>query len=215
MTVAVDRIDVWFIDLETVRIDPGILDRYEWERAERFHFTGDRERFLARRTRLREILGTYLGEHPAEIAYEIGPKGKPAVEGCSFNLSHSGTYAVLGISQGRDLGVDLEYVLADHDPGLLLPALTPEERSALGDGDLVMEILKIWTRKEALVKAIGVGLAVTPNRLSSFAGTDGVVIDPRVDHDDRWALASLDAPFGYVAAIAAAGARPVAVDIHS
>ena len=208
-------IDVWFLDLDQDEIDAAVLDDEERARAERFHFAEDRIRFVARRSMLRQLLGTYLGVVSQSVSYEFGSNGKPFVAGCSFNTSHAGSLGVVAITQDRAIGVDIEDVTAEHDPSLLLPALTPEEQRALAGGEAMVEsILAIWTRKEALVKAIGVGLAVTPKRFATFVGDDGVVIDPRADHEDVWRVDSLAVPHGYVAAVAGEGSAPLQISTH-
>ena len=150
-----------------------LLDPSEQARAEKFHFSRDRDRFVARRAKLRVLLCAYLDLPPDQIRYSLGPKDKPAITGCEFNASSSGGLGVIAVTRERQIGVDLEWLDATQDVQLLRSALSSDERSRFDELPEVEQlpfILLVWTYKEALVKAIGVGLAVTPQRFSSFSG---------------------------------------------
>lgn len=192
----------------------GILSKDEQARAERFHFPRDRRRYVVGRGTLRMRLAAYLGCPPAAVALSCGEFGKPILQDpewrarLSFNLSHSEELAILAITGGAPVGVDVERIrpiardLALHsftnDEIELLDAL-PKEAYAAG-------VLACWTRREAYVKALGTGLSHPPG---SFA----VSVHPalparllRIDGDPaeigHWILATLAASPGYAAALA-------------
>jgi 4'-phosphopantetheinyl transferase len=156
------------------------LEPTEHERAARFRFEEHRKRFVHGRGLLRHLLGRLLALPPAQLRFDYGPQGKPQLAtgrgaALDFNFSHSGPWALLGISDGAAIGVDIELPRA-------VPELTKiarqhfaagEQRAlaALPASDQPAAFLAGWTRKEAFVKALGGGLAVP---LDSFE----VTLDP-------------------------------------
>jgi 4'-phosphopantetheinyl transferase len=138
----------------------------EAARADRFHRAIDRERFLARRGRLREVLARLLGAKPGEVAVGTGARGKPAVAvpgvDLSFNSSHSGGWALFALAWGEELGVDLELGRRAPDARPLAERFfAPEEAAylaACAPERLESAFFSLWTRKEAVVKCVGEGL---------------------------------------------------------
>ena len=116
-----DRVDVWKVWLDSTDLSgqalPGILAPDEVERARRFHFDRDRIRFTACRTALRTILARYLQMSAVEIRFRYERNGKLEIaemqnsDGLRFNLSHSSGLAVIAVSSGRAVGVDIEKVI--------------------------------------------------------------------------------------------------------
>lgn len=157
----------------------GMLSGDERDRASRFHFEADRRHFEAGRGLLRWVLGHYAGVDPASVQFSYAPNGKPCLthpeSALQFNLSHSGGWALIGLTLGQQIGVDLE-VMRDL-PELLNIARTnfaPAEVEALLQ--LPPELRQAgyfacWTRKEAYIKAVGAGLSL---RLDQFE----VSVDP-------------------------------------
>ncbi|HEY9646598.1 MAG TPA: 4'-phosphopantetheinyl transferase, partial [Chroococcidiopsis sp.] len=123
-----DRVHVWMACLERSPADQtmlyGLLSADEQERAARFYFELDRQRFIASRGLLRQILGRYLDCDPQAIAFSYAERGKPLLMGdfggdpsgdkapCAvqFNLSHSGAIALYAIGQDRRIGIDIEQI---------------------------------------------------------------------------------------------------------
>ena len=121
---------------------------------------------------------------------------------------------LISVSGARPLGVDIEGLDAKLDPALLQSALSGEERELFGvlsRSERLLFVLTAWTRKEALVKAVGVGMAVTPQRFSSFTARVGPIEDPRPHSNARMRVEDLEAPGGFVAAICAEGDDPIRV----
>jgi 4'-phosphopantetheinyl transferase len=101
------------VDIWQWRLDHGaieLLSADERARAGQFMFDRDRRRYIAARARLRIILARYVGQAPAALQFHYGPHGKPALDGISFNLSHSADLALLAVSRGTVVGVDIERV---------------------------------------------------------------------------------------------------------
>lgn len=138
----------------------------EIARAGRFVFDKDRHHFMAARAALRQLLARHLGRAPASLQFTSGPFGKPALAdlpGLHFNLSHSGATGVLALSERLATGIDVEVLRPMPDAGTLADAyFAPAERSAIAAIDdatgRATAFLRCWTRKEACLKAVGIGL---------------------------------------------------------
>lgn len=140
----------------------ALLDHEERQRAARFKFETDRERFVLGHGWMRELLGHYLDRSPSSITMERGRFGKPFVPegGLFFNLSDTKDAVAFAVASGTDLGVDLETVdrRLDHD-AVGEHYFTEEERDHIANSDdHRRSFLELWTRKEAVLKASGVGI---------------------------------------------------------
>ncbi len=154
---------LWLIEPD---LSPGaaeILSADERARAAKLVTETLRSRFIANRCALRHILAGYCGLPPAEIRFAYGPHGKPSLEAptgqLEFNLSHSGNLALLAVSGGGAVGVDLEALrevpnatelgrrILSPEVVLQLERTPPEQRSA--------RFLLAWTALEASVKREG------------------------------------------------------------
>lgn len=146
----------------------GSLSEQEQSRAARYVRTSDRNRYIASRAALRHVLSVYLGTVPSTIAYDVTPRGRPILKATplpspiSFNLSHSGDRALIGIADSGQIGVDME-VISDRPDVLAIAKrhFAESEFKILSDADEHRRRLlfyRMWTRKEACLKAIGIGL---------------------------------------------------------
>ncbi len=150
----------------------SLLAPDELARADRFRFEHLRRRHIVSWGLLRLILARVTGIAPEALRFTHNEKGKPrlADPGPSFNLSHSGPYLLVGWAREGRVGVDLEVERALSDlEALAERTFAPEESSALlalPPEERVSAFFRIWTRKEAFVKAVGGGLTVP---LKSFA----------------------------------------------
>ena len=214
-----NEIHIW-----TARLNGGEGDRVaesetlspeELDRAGRFRFERDRRRFIVARAAVRLLLAGYLDIEPASLRFVSGPRGKPELApGVSswlrFNASRSEDLAVFAIGRDRELGVDVESVRTDMDfEPLVDRVLSLAERGALDQ--LAPEarwraFYRCWTRKEAYLKALGMGLAVAPHELDVTGGH----VKPLAPGQLRghlkpcstWSLHDVDLSPGYVAAFA-------------
>jgi len=139
-----------------------LLDEREQERAARFRFEVDRERFIIAHGLLRTLLGEQLGEHPGELHIARGPYGKPYIAGSdlSFNLSDTKDALLIAIGNGGEIGVDIETMARTVDHMAVGEHyFTPGEvRDIAASANAKRRFLEFWTRKEAVLKASGVGI---------------------------------------------------------
>jgi 4'-phosphopantetheinyl transferase len=178
------NVDVWQIPLDVEAV--AVLSADEEIRASRFHFDGDRVRWVRSRSALRSILSRYLETPPMEIEFTLGPLGKPSVtdvRGIEFSLSHAGRWAMIAVTRGTPVGVDIEQIREGVDMGALLRRLgedtLPEDKAGL---------FRAWARREAVTKAVGGALM-------------------RVQAGD-FRVRDLAAPPGYAAALVLLGREP-------
>jgi 4'-phosphopantetheinyl transferase len=146
-----------------------LLSTDECERAARFRFKKDRERFIVARAVLRIILSHYLKLEPAQLRFTYNHYGKPALVGTPgdtrlcFNLSHSNSLALFAFTSDRRVGLDLEYVREDFAWAEIAELFFSEREikmlRALPASMQAAGFFNCWTRKEAYLKAIGEGVS--------------------------------------------------------
>lgn len=140
------------------------LSNDELARAECFHSALGRARYISGRAALRRVLAEQLGCSPAAIRLSHGRAGKPILEGgrghLDFNIAHSGGEAVIALANNAAVGVDIELLrpIADVESLARLVFSDVELRELELAPDPALAFLKGWTRKEAYVKALGLGL---------------------------------------------------------
>ncbi|MED5621729.1 4'-phosphopantetheinyl transferase family protein [Ideonella sp. BN130291] len=173
-----------------------------------------RQAALASRATLRMVLGGLLGIPASEVAFTSGHHGKPALAAChrsriEFNLSHSGDYSVIAVTDGQAVGVDIEQVRPVPEwREIAASHFSPRERRVLEAGG-PDAFFALWTGKEALIKATGDGLV---DDLPSFdsAAEPGASRWEACTTDAtgirRWSLCTLDVPPGYAGCLAIEGA---------
>jgi 4'-phosphopantetheinyl transferase len=162
------------------------------------------------------VLGRDLGIPPHQVVFGRNPYGKPHLSGSSavehpnlrFNVSHAPGLAIVAITVGREVGIDVESL--DHPPAALPAAMRyfhSAEQAALkqlSSQELIHPLLHCWTSKEAFIKGIGQGLRAP---LNAFAVSCDQSISPMLLRVEPgcpvgWALYSLPLPCGYVGALA-------------
>jgi len=183
--------ELWSADLrsEPSAHERALLSEDEHERAARFVFERDRRRYVASRASLRRLLAQRLNADAAALRLDAGAHGKPALRDaprCAFNLSHSEDVAWIALADGGEIGVDVEVLreVADaHD--LARRNYTPAECAQLDEaepGQRDLAFLRCWTRKEAVLKAIGSGFSIAPETFE--AGADAAPRVVTIDTDD-------------------------------
>ncbi len=164
--VLTSAIDLWFAPLHElhgrIAAYAMLLDPAEQERAARYRFDLDRERYIIGHGLLRELLGRYLNEDPAHVRIERGEFGKPYIVGhpLHFNLSDTKDALLIAFSPDNEIGADIETMnrTVDHQ-AVSEHYFTPEEIIDIGQAvDQKRRFLELWTRKEAVLKASGVGI---------------------------------------------------------
>lgn len=149
----------------------AMLAPAEAERAARFHFARDRDRYIRGRGYLRRSLARITGDTPQGLRLTEGPHGKPALEdGPEFNLTHSEGRAVLVISPEGPVGVDLEFVDRAVDVAALAAHCFSAEEcrvlSALPESEAAHRFYAFWTAKEARMKVTGEGMSLPPKAIN-------------------------------------------------
>ncbi|WP_266182486.1 4'-phosphopantetheinyl transferase family protein [Dyella humicola] len=150
----------------------ALLDHRERERAVRFRHARDRDTYVLAHAMWRHVLGLTLRLEGARVPLSTSRSGQPILTDTSYatSLSHSGTQVAIAITEAATIGVDIELsppraalrdladVLCSTDEAATLALLPPAEHEAW--------LLTLWTRKEALLKAFGVGLKEAPSSMS-------------------------------------------------
>ncbi|HVZ44388.1 MAG TPA: 4'-phosphopantetheinyl transferase superfamily protein [Ramlibacter sp.] len=201
----------------------ALLSSEERARADRFAFAVHRRRFVAARAALREILGSQLAVGPREVEFHYTGEGKPRLRDRAdwhFSVSHSQELCMIAVSRDSRIGIDVEataararMIQAEEVTHALHPA-EQEALAALGREARQAAFYRCWVRKEALLKALGVGLAGGLDRFAVSIGNEARLIgsDPALADASGWTLVALDGE-DYAAALAiecgAAKPRPL------
>ena len=195
------------IEVVVTRLPPGkderellpLLSAEEQRRADRFVSRSDRRRFIGRRASLRRLLGERLNVAPSAIPLSHRARGKPALSppfdrsGLEFNLSHCDDLVLFALSSCGEIGIDVEALrITPEADRIVATCFSPgeyEAYSTLPATRRSLAFLTWWTRKEALAKAVGDGLA-----------------DARsapVDNGERsWQIRTFFPAHGFIAALA-------------
>jgi len=210
-------VHVWAVGIDDASIDFNrareVISLDERERAERFIFERDRRRYLVAHGALHAILSRYLKIDPATLRFDIGSNGKPKLpsahtpSGVDFNLSHSNKMALLAVTHGREVGVDVEYVQENFEFQQVAERFfTAREVAAMRSLPSPLQrqaFYKCWTSKEAFLKAKGTGLSGKLDEVEiSLTTEQRVRIQARVP---GWSLAELAPGDGYEGALVVEG----------
>lgn len=200
--------------LSTASQPPG-LSAAELRRAASFARPADRAAYATAHTALRQLLGGYLDRPPGALTFVrepcpgcAGPHGRPAVLQAGggpplhFSLAHSRGLIAVAVAP-RVIGVDVERLPSPETVEACARALHPGEQAELAaapPGERRAHFGRLWTRKEAYLKALGTGLSRHPR--TDYLGSD---LSRR---PARWAVLDLPAGPEHAAAIAVPGDRP-------
>jgi 4'-phosphopantetheinyl transferase len=191
------------LDTSDAAIQRGmaLIDDREKIRAAGFRFARDAARFIARRARLREIIALHTGEAAHRLSFSDGPHGKPMLTNgaLQFSLSHSHGLIMVAIAP-VEIGCDIERI----DPGLEWQPLaerffSPGERRALRDLPEAQgrrAFFDCWSRKEAYVKALGLGLSYPLDAFDVSVGREA-----HLHAQTDWTLADAAPEDGYAGAV--------------
>jgi 4'-phosphopantetheinyl transferase len=193
------------------------LDTGELARVRRFHFQEDRDHFIAAHGVKRSILARYLGTEPGALRFAQEPQLKPYLatpsdqDPIQFNLTHAHGLALVAVTKGREVGIDVEQIRIDVASKALAERLfAPQEVTALQGLPISMQaaaFFRAWTRKEAYLKARGEGLTSPLNQfaVSLAPGEPAKLLWVQGDDQEtsRWSLRHLEPGPGFVGALAA------------
>ena len=196
------RVDLWTWSLSGG--DARLLSADERQRAERFVRPQDRARYVAGRSRLRAILGRYLGRPPGELRFAYGPHGRPMLAGVGFSLAHAEELAALAVGPEPTMGLDIERrrPVDAATARQYLSASEQAEVEALPAGTRDLARLRAWTRKEAVMKALGFGLAGDFTRVEVTTGPEARLRACPDGDAWRWSLREVSLGPEVVAALA-------------
>lgn len=168
----VSTVHLWRANLDQANFPISLLSVDESHRASRFSFSIHQQRFAAARNILRCILARYLNQPPQSIAFQYNAYGKPGLTASRlaalpspiyFNLSHSHQWAVYAIGLEEKIGVDVEYThkeLAALEIAQRFFSTNENQQLAqLPANQQLAAFFKLWTCKEAFIKAVGAGLS--------------------------------------------------------
>ncbi|KQU63394.1 4'-phosphopantetheinyl transferase family protein [Rossellomorea marisflavi] len=168
MNLKENEVHIWWTTFDTYHKNLNHLDKVEQEKVTRLKFPKDQEHQAITYTFLRDVLAEYTGQRPEDIEISrdcLGcgaQHGKPALLNESqikFNLSHTAHFVVVGVSNG-ELGIDIEEADEAKDVEFLYSALSQSEKEQVDPKEKTKGLLTYWTRKESIVKALGVGLTI-------------------------------------------------------
>ena len=166
--------DIWEIALdvgdEAVANCLDILSEAEAVRADRLARHADRRTFVLCRAALRWLLADTLGCAPQAVAIATGTGGKPRITGSpiSFSVSHDADTALVAMTNGIRIGIDLERIDRFEDVDIADLVLCADERArydAMPSADRAAILCRAWVMKEAFLKALGVGLSASMAKL--------------------------------------------------
>jgi len=201
------EIHLWFADYEEISDERlhlayrELLSDAERQQEPRFYFARDRRRYLVTRALVRTVLSRYLPIDPAAWMFSTNAYGRPEVAnpeaagaGLSFNISHTHSLIVLGVSRSRELGVDVENFRARAvSTDIAHHYFAPPEVTALSAvpaDEQQYRFFEYWTFKEAYIKARGMGLSLPLDKFSFHYPGDrqvGMAIDAELADDPaRW-----------------------------
>jgi 4'-phosphopantetheinyl transferase len=224
LVVSDNEVHVWRVNLETYEVYlqhlKASLSSDEQLRADKFYFQRDRNHYIAARGILRSILGRYLACRPSALRFVYSRFGKPALVGAEsgqslfFNVSHSHELALMAFSRVGDIGVDVEYMRPGIEYTRLAQRFFSEyerrELLPLPPAQLHRAFYCCWTRKEAYIKARGLGLqlpleqfdvSVHPEQPAVFLGSR-----EEGQHIEDWSLYHLLPGTEYAGACVVRGA---------
>jgi 4'-phosphopantetheinyl transferase len=218
-----NSIDVWVIKTFEVLNN---LDRYsrilspdEYIRANRFYFKKDRVRFTITHGVLRLLLGSYIGIEPTEIKFYLNEYGKPylehriGIENIQFNISHSRDLILLAFARDLEVGVDIEFVredLANQEIAeRFFSRVEIDDLTSLPKSLQIAAFFACWTRKEAFIKAKGMGLSIPLDSFDVSLGESSsnllktTYLDP--DEKNQFFIQDMKTLDGYKSAICVKG----------
>lgn len=211
-------VHVWRIRLdlpeERLASSRALLAPDEQARADRYRFAADSRRYTVTRGALRRILSGITSLAPETLTFDYDAHGKPSLAArhttspVNFNVSHAGDLALIAVAAGRVIGVDVERLRpVDQMDDLVRQTFTMRERAAFVQMPLDRRrraFFEVWTRKEAVLKALGVGLSREPSTIDVWGEGRG---DHGIDLGDpassaAWTMLSLNPGTDYIGALA-------------
>jgi 4'-phosphopantetheinyl transferase len=211
------QVHVWQANLKVPSLYPKdllqALSPDELERAGKFKFPKDREHFILSHFQLRLILSKYCDCLPGELIFRYNSCKKPFIsspefEEVKFNMSHSNDLMLVGLCKHNDIGIDVEKVRELKElENIANENFSAQEIKYLNDAsDKTNTFFKIWTSKEAIIKAIGEGIYFPLKSFNIDLKSMGGPVPPLIFHTPDGAnqlrTSELDVSDGYIASLA-------------
>lgn len=197
------------------------LSPAEHTRAARFRHEADGQRYRVAHAALRGLLAQQLHVAPASLVFITDAQGKPQLApiaeggntGWHFNLSHAGELVAVALAR-IPVGIDVEREVSMEQQPFAQANFTAREQARLhADGDASATFFQIWTAKEAVLKACGLGLRLDMRHVDvADIGADFqpvVTTTSALTHD--WQVAALQPAPGYQGAVASREAQPLRI----
>ncbi|SDI88389.1 4'-phosphopantetheinyl transferase [Frankineae bacterium MT45] len=212
------ELDLWLIDVatsaETAESLGDVLDEEEQRRLASLSTPDVAARYLTAHVALRLVLSTYLGTAPERLVFARdkcpgcgGAHGRPILADApgapQFSLTHSGDAVLVAVAD-EPVGVDVERARPGRDRSGVISRLHPMEREMLRIDPTEEQFLDCWTRKEAFLKATGIGMA--GGLASHYTGMAGA---PEEALPPGWSFVHVEVPQGYWGSAAVAGSVEV------
>ncbi len=201
--------DTWRINigsnLSRLETFTALMSPDEADRANRYFYPKDKNRFIVSRGALRIILGRYLNVAPSAVEFEIGENKKPHIKndspGLHFNLSHSGDWILLAVSNSP-IGADVEFINPDYGyQEVLADNFSEAEISYINQESSLERFFMLWTRKESLTKATAKGLDEDLKLIPSLDG-DQLIPATVIASINDWVVDTFKLNGDYFASIA-------------
>ena len=219
-----DVIELWCVFYDRIaderlhRSYRSLMNEAERKQEVRFHFENDRRRYLLTRALVRTVLSRYAPVSPGDWTFSKNEYGRPQISnaealgaGLSFNISHTRSLIVLGVTRGRALGVDVENIASRSAPiDVADRYFAADEVAALAGTSVEQQpyrFFEYWTFKESYIKARGMGLSIPLDKFSFSYPSDTSVslsVHPELADDaQRWLLWQFQPTPEYLVAVCA------------
>lgn len=206
--ISSNEIHMWRLSESGSNLAPhGFLSADEEHRASLFRRPGDRVSYVRRHEALRCILAEYTGRPPAALRFTYGRFGRPELlddkaRGLSFNMSSRGGEVLIAVASVGPVGVDVERIgaITIDEHNHFLTRSEAEAITSLSGPDQSLALVTCWARKEALLKALGMGFLRPPEQIEVGWDQSSIV---QLDGAGRFRVDSLAVGVGYIAAVAA------------
>ena len=192
----------------------SLLTQDEQARAREFYFIKDRNRYVIARAILRKLIASYINIAPKDILFSYAKYGKPYlatennIHGIEFNLAHSKECIIYGFTKNIEVGVDIEFINKDFAIEDIVKYYCSEEEQhklqILSGHQKCCYFYKLWVIKEALVKAMGVGLSYDLRQIHINFNKNKLIHPMNIISRNKmyWAISMFNAYDGYYSAFA-------------
>jgi 4'-phosphopantetheinyl transferase len=179
-----NHFDLWRVyipnHLDSLVEDFDLLMPEEQKKSESFIMEEERQRYILGKIFARKILAKYLQTDPLTLGFKYSDRQKPILEEhpvLNFNISHSGDYIIIGFANKWSVGVDIELMNPHADLyNLIIDCMSTTEVSVILNSEMPRPTFyKYWTRKQALLKGIGIGVT---DRMKEINCSDGLNLVP-------------------------------------